>query len=103
MFRPPVEVSTLLSLEEDAGLVLFVEVGDVDISTSVEVAGVADSGGEVDDEADVGDGVAVDDDGSAGALGLVPVSETAAVTCAASAAETACPSARLDCWSSGLG
>ena len=98
MFRPPVEVSTLLSLEEDAGLVLFVEVGDVDISTSVEVAGVADSGDEVDDEADVGGAVAVDDvavadDGSAGALGPVPVSDAAA-TCAASVAETVCPSAR---------
>ena len=102
MLRPPVELSTLLSLEEDAGLVLFVDVGDVDISTSADAADVADSGGE-DDEADVGDVIAVDDGGSAGALGLVPVSETAAVICAASAAETSCPSARLDCWSSGLG
>ena len=99
MFRPPVEVSRLLSLEEDAGLVLLVEIGDVDISTSVDAADVADSGGK-DGETDIGDGVAVgddgvavDDDGSAGASGLIP----------SSAVETVCPSARLDCWSSGLG
>ena len=94
MFRPPVEVSRLLSLEEDAGLVLLVEIGDVDISTSVDAADVADSETDIGDGVAVGDdGVAVDDDGSAGASGLVP----------SSAAETVCPSARLDCWSSGLG
>ena len=94
MFLPPVEVSRLLSLEEDAGLVLLVEIGDVDISTSVDAADVADSETDIGDGVAVGDdGVAVDDDGSAGASGLVP----------ASAAETVCPSARLDCWSSGLG
>ena len=94
MFLPPVEVSRLLSLEEDAGLVLLVEIGDVDISTSVDAADVADSETDIGDGVAVGDdGVAVDDDGSAGASGLVP----------SSAAETVCPSARLDCWSSGLG
>ena len=89
-------MSTLLSLEEDEGLVLFVDVGDVDISTSVAAADAADSGTE-DVEGDVDDVVAVDDGRSAGTLGLVPVSETAAVICAASAAETPHPSARLDC------
>ena len=95
MLRPPVELSTLLSLEEDEGLVLFVDVGDVVISTSVGAAVAADPGTE-DVEGDVDDVVAVDGGRSAGTLGLVPVSETAAVISAASAAETPHPSAQLE-------